>query len=228
MMEMQCRSRHRKSGSRLGGRLETRSFTGLLSVVAFALFCVGCVDAAGSAVDRNAGEEFERRRDALLAVGQWVGVANPDRFVVEFGDYECPACRYSSAVLDSVARGPDPVAVLFVSLPLPSHPAAYPAALASLCADEQQRGPQMHSLLMSEWSWQGSQNWSELARRAGVPDSMRFLECLRASRTIARLERGVDLAHAMNVSATPTLIGPSGLHQGVPTRGDIAGVQGGH
>jgi protein-disulfide isomerase len=207
--------------------LGTRRIAELLSVVAFVLSCVGCVDAAARAKDREAGEEFQRRKDALLAVGLWVGAANPDRFVVEFGDYECPACRFSSAVLDSIAHGPDAVAVLFVSLPLPSHSAAYPAALASLCADEQQRGLQMHLLLMSEWSWQASHDWSDLARRADVPDTLGFLECLKASRTIARLERGVDLAHAMKVSATPTLIGPSGLHVGVPTRGDVSGVQNG-
>lgn len=68
----------------------------------------------------------------------WKGAETPVLTIVEFADFECPACRDISnqlrAAMDTYG---DRVRLYFKHFPLPSHPHAQAAAVASLAAHRQ-------------------------------------------------------------------------------------------
>lgn len=167
-------------------------------------------------------EEVWRQRTDLLRVGQWIGVVDTSDFIVEFGDYQCPSCRRASSLLDSTAKAGHPKSVLFINLPIQAHVLAIPAAAASLCADEQGRGSEMHSLLMNDWGWQGDQDWVGMAKRSGVRNTIEFTKCLGAARTVGRIERSMDLASSLHVLSTPTFLRLDEVVVGVPTGAQLA------
>jgi hypothetical protein len=88
-------------------------------------------------------------RPVSAAVGNWadleqaghrIGPASAKLTIVEFGDFECPACGEFEHTLQQVRRAyPKDVAVVFRHWPLPYHKLAYPAARAAECAADQGR-----------------------------------------------------------------------------------------
>lgn len=76
--------------------------------------------------------------------------------IVEFSDFECPACRYAEKPLkDLLALYEGKVRFVFKHFPLRMHPWARPAAIAAECAGRQGRFWQYHDRLyerQEEWS----------------------------------------------------------------------------
>ncbi|HSC86846.1 MAG TPA: thioredoxin domain-containing protein, partial [Polyangiaceae bacterium] len=69
--------------------------------------------------------------------------------VVEFADFECPACKAASPALDKVlAENPD-VRFVFKNFPLDMHPNAESAARAAMAADKQGKFWEMHHELFA-------------------------------------------------------------------------------
>jgi len=58
--------------------------------------------------------------------------------IVEFSDFQCPYCaRGFSTVEQILEKYPDDVKFVYLHYPLPNHPWAMPAAIAAVCAGEQ-------------------------------------------------------------------------------------------
>lgn len=197
-----------------------------VATVGVVLLTMAVLARPGGAAHAKYSEWQEARRSkaayaahvpALRETGQWLGRQDTSRFVVEFSDYECPYCRMADPVVSAARDREGGVAVLYVHLPLPSHPLARPAAAAALCGDAAGKGFETHRVLMSTTDWQQSKDWAGIARQAGVGDIPAFERCLVSAEVQARIERGIASADSMNVRATPTFIGPSGRHLGVPT-----------
>jgi len=66
------------------------------------------------------------------------GAADAKVTIVEFSDFQCPYCaRGASTVEQILAKYPNDVKFVFQNFPLNFHPWAKPAAIAALCAAEQ-------------------------------------------------------------------------------------------
>lgn len=126
--------------------------------------------------------------------------------IVEFADYECPACRASYAA-NPPRQG---ITVIYHHLPLASHPQAEPAARASICAEAQGRFVQMHAYLFTDTTWFKSPDWVNIAASVGVADVVAFRGCLRSPATETRLAEDRALAGRLGITATPTYLGSSG------------------
>jgi protein-disulfide isomerase len=187
----------------------------MLSAVALAALCATAA-LIGTVAARPFGAWMEQewyslkvrralaaRWEVLASTGSQLGSAASPVAVVEFSDYECPFCRRSDATLDSVLPGTT-ILVSYHHLPLSQlHPAAYDAARAAICAEQQNRFKAMHHLLMTTEAWQIDRDWWAAAKVAGVRDQARFIACLGDASTANRINRDREMAAALGVTGTP-------------------------
>jgi protein-disulfide isomerase len=127
------------------------------------------------------------------------------RFVV-FNDLECPFCAAFHKVLESaVNRHGNLMVVDFRHFPLANHRFARPAAIASECAREQDRFPQMVSTIFRLQDSLGLTSWNQLAATAGVADTTQFDRCRKRTGSSMRVDDDARLGRRLGVSATPTV-----------------------
>ena len=84
------------------------------------------------------------------------GAKNPKATLLEYGDFQCPACgAYYPMVEEVFAQYKDKISFTFRHFPLPQHQNAVPAAYASEAAGIQGKFWEMYDMLyknQSEWS----------------------------------------------------------------------------
>lgn len=146
--------------------------------------------------------------EALISSGQRMGPSGARVTILEFGDFECPACReFETGPLRGVrAEFPTQVAVVFRHWPLPYHKSARPAAIASVCAANQGRFWEMHDRLFDLQETLASVGMWSVARGAGVRDSALFAECLEGDAAARELARDDSLAKLIGIGGTPSII----------------------
>ena len=157
--------------------------------------------------------------------GQWTGPRNAAVTIVEFADFQCPACRVAATRMQALrSKYPDRVAVLYRHAPIPSHEFAAPAAHASLCAAEQGRFEAYHDALFAHQKQIGRISWAEFADSAGVPDATAFASCIDREGPNPALERDQQAAERLGVRATPTLLINDQLIVGAPTSEELTAI----
>lgn len=123
--------------------------------------------------------------------------------VVEFLDFECPACRAQHGNWRPVlAEYGDSIAFVVKNMPLPQHAHAYDAARAFCCADAQGRGDEMVDALFRADELSAT-SCEAIAGELQL-DVPAFRECVVSERTSARLRSDSALAAAVGVRALPT------------------------
>jgi protein-disulfide isomerase len=135
--------------------------------------------------------------------------------VIEYADYQCPACAFFATSL----KGPiakeyidtGKVRLIFHEYPLPQHRNAIPAAESARCAGEQGKYWEMHDQLFTrQTEWDKLPNpaptFSGYASAIGVADIGNFNTCLTSRKFKPTVEQaGLD-ADAAGVSSTPTFV----------------------
>jgi protein-disulfide isomerase len=153
----------------------------------------------------------------LLTTGRRIGPANAALTIIEFADFECPACARFASVLDTVRqRHPNDFAVVFHHFPLSYHRLAYPLARAAECAAGQDRFAQFHDLAYKRRDSLDVAGMTGLGRLAGVRDSAAFANCIGDTSRVPAIERGIATARRIGARGTPTIIMDSLLLAGRP------------
>ncbi len=126
--------------------------------------------------------------------------------IVEFSDFQCPACRGFNPVLTEVlGRYGDQVRLVFRQLPLSSiHPQAQKAAEASLCARDQDQFWAMHDAMFANQRNLSTAGLKEAARTAGL-DGEAFDQCLDSDQHASAVQADVDLATKLGLNGTPSV-----------------------
>lgn len=127
--------------------------------------------------------------------------------IVEFSDFECPACKKAGGVLRRlVAEYGDRVRVVYRHLPLSIHKQAFAAAQSSVCADRQGRFWEMHDLLFSAASGGLSDDALRgYAAQLGL-DARAFDDCMASEESRAAVLKDQQDAHAAGIRSTPTFV----------------------
>ena len=186
----------------------------------------------GSRVSRQVAETRERRTIENL----WGGLTAPQSdvgdeqaaagapIIVEFLDYQCPACKaVAPAVAEAWKKGT--ATIVIRHLPLEEiHPLAREAALAVVCAERQGRLRAAHEALIGDGDWVPLRDWLGMAEKVGIGDLARFAECLGGHDAEQRLANDLQLAAALGIASTPTFVTPQGIYRG--TGGFQAGLDG--
>jgi len=157
--------------------------------------------------ERQSAAEVKALWPELTGDGRAEGAAEATT-IVEFADYQCPACRLAFASVESLAQDHG-VRVVYRHLPLVQiHPHADAAALASICAETQGAFYAMHRFLFTDESWDSESTvaWQEVAVQAGVPHPEELVLCMSGDPARERLAVDVALASRLGLEGTPTFL----------------------
>lgn len=142
------------------------------------------------------------------------GNADAGITIVEFSDFECPACRHAFADLREIARTEPDVRIVFRNYPLdpscnPSvsralHPDACLAAAAAECAHRAGRFWEYHDVLFENQKTLDRASLLRYARELGL-DVDGFRTCLDDPATMALIREDIEAGDRLGVASTPTL-----------------------
>jgi len=126
--------------------------------------------------------------------------------LVEFSDFQCPACKRMNPTLEQLREAyGERLKIAFRNLPLTSiHPRAAPAAEAALCAADQGKFWEMHDVLFARQRELESEHLKARARELEL-DTAAFDRCLDQGERRADLEHDMELARQAGIQQTPSL-----------------------
>jgi protein-disulfide isomerase len=129
--------------------------------------------------------------------------------MVEFSDLQCPYCaRYALQTFPLVKRAYIDKGLLHyaaVDFPLPMHPYAIPAAVATRCAGEQGKFWQYRESVFADQSQLASDPFDALASKLGL-DVAKFKTCRRDLRQDAVVRDNLQMAMRDGIASTPTFM----------------------
>lgn len=125
--------------------------------------------------------------------------------IIEFADFQCPACRVAYRSVASRLGTTIPVRFAFRHLPLEAqHPRAVPAAVAAEAAGRQGRFWEMYDALFAATAEDLSDAvFEKAARRIGL-DLERFRRDLRDPALAAQIRAEARSLHALGIDTTPS------------------------
>ena len=155
---------------------------------------------ANASIEANAGGGHIRGRESATVT------------LVEFGDYQCPACGYFYPMVEELLRRyPDKVKLEFHHYPLiQMHPFALAAAKATEAAADQGKFWEMHDLIYKNqpiWSRSPNPEAQFLAYAADLGlDANKFMRATKSPEIEKRILEDIQRGSDAKVASTPTFI----------------------
>ena len=134
------------------------------------------------------------------------GPADAPIVIVEFSDFQCPFCKrfYDETYRKLIDAYPNKIRFVFRHLPLTSiHPEAFPAAEASMCANEQNAFWDYHDKIFENQDKLGGELYSQIARDLKL-DTEKFAQCVAARKYKDLVQQDSDFAVRLGIQSTPT------------------------
>ncbi|HWP08464.1 MAG TPA: thioredoxin domain-containing protein [Polyangiaceae bacterium] len=133
------------------------------------------------------------------------GPANAPIVIVEFADFECPACGATQPLLDQLYEAHQgQVRFFYKHYPLPMHPNADKAARAAVAAMRQGKFWEMHAVLFKNQTALGVENVEKLAQGIGL-DMARFRQDRDAEATADFVAKNRKQGEALELTGTPSI-----------------------
>jgi len=125
--------------------------------------------------------------------------------IIEFSDFECPACKRAEPVVKQVTSYyGDKILFVYRDFPIYQlHPFAQKAAEASECAFEQDKYWEMHDKLFDNQDALDVSSLKRYAREIGL-DGAQFDSCLDSSKYQSEVEKDANDGVKAGVQGTPT------------------------
>jgi protein-disulfide isomerase len=130
--------------------------------------------------------------------------------VVEFADFECPACASASPILHQLASE-GAITLVYRHFPLPQHLNAVPAARAAEAANAVGKFWPMHDLLFqTQQQWaslpaaQAEAFFRDLAKRIGL-DATSWADAYASANAMGPIDADAAAARALDLPGTPSL-----------------------
>ena len=165
--------------------------------------------------------------DPNLLIGQvsyMTGTKDAKVNVVEFGDYQCPACAYASPIVqqlvDAYKDNPN-VNFVFRNFPLPQHSNAMISAEAAEAARAQGKFLEMSEMLYGRQSeWSGSSKALEIftgyAKELGL-DIKAFTDSVNQKKFQETIIKDRSDGQALGVNSTPSFFINGEKLNGIPS-----------
>ena len=136
--------------------------------------------------------------------------------VIEFADFECPACGQFATLAEPDIRkrlvDAGTISYRFYDYPLPMHKNTWAASNAAACADEQGKFWEMHDQLFNaqdQWNGQATSRpkgkFMEYAKALGL-NVDQFEACFDAKKYQPRIKANEMMATKRGASQTPTFV----------------------
>lgn len=146
---------------------------------------------------------------AVSPTDQVKGNAESKVILVEYGDFQCPACGAYYPMLKELSKNfGDKIQFVYRQFPLPSHKNARPAAYASEAAELQGKFWEMHDLIFENqklWSEKSdaSENFLDYAKTIGL-DIEKFQNDLNSNDVKEKAENDYQSGIESGVTYTPS------------------------
>lgn len=183
-----------------------------VAIIAVAVVVLGAVVFVGSKNGSGSSAGGVNADAAILAVranDHSRGSASAKATLIEYGDFQCPACgQYEPMLEQLVAEHGAEVNFIFRNFPLPQHNNAELMARAAEAADKQGKYWQLHDRIYKEQaSWENSTKAKELvegyAKDAGL-DVGKFDTDLFDQSVTDRITNDKKDASTLNLPGTPS------------------------
>ena len=194
-------------------RRSSRPFAIALGVVAI----VGVLALAWTVMRPKRGvTEVDLKADPAQARGYLLGDSTAPVQVMEYADFECPACGTFATLTEPDIRKnliqTGKVSWRYYDFPLPMHKNTWDASNAAACADEQGKFWEMHDMLFANQDrWNGEatsspkSQFKEYAQSLGL-DLPKWEACYDADRYRSRVASNRAESERRHVESTPTFI----------------------
>jgi protein-disulfide isomerase len=150
------------------------------------------------------------------SAGYLLGDSSAPVKVLEFADFECPACGHFANLTEPDVRRrlieTGVVSLRFLDFPLSAHQNSWDASMAAACAAEQGKFWEMHDLIFQaqdQWATQATNRprgvLERLARSLGL-DMARWNQCYDEQRYRLRIAAHQREGERRRVTFTPTFI----------------------
>jgi len=135
------------------------------------------------------------------------GNENAKITLVEYSDFECSFCQNFTPTLDRLLKEyPNDIKLEYRHFPLQSiHLDAYPAALASECASEQNKFWEFHNELYINQNNLDSNLYKKIALRLEL-DIKQFNNCLDSKKYKNKVNRNINQGLEQKVNGTPSTV----------------------
>jgi protein-disulfide isomerase len=153
---------------------------------------------------------------AMKAEGYLLGSPSAPVEVIEFADFECPACGQFATITEPDVRtrlvNTGQIRVRYIDYPLPMHKNTWDASLAAACANDQGKFWEMHDALFANQDRWNSEATSrprgpigDLAKSVGL-DMAKYGACMDADTHRAKIQSHLAEAEKRNIGQTPTFV----------------------
>jgi len=133
------------------------------------------------------------------------GPEEPVVTIVEFADFECPACGYAYPVVEKMyEQYGQQMRVVFKHFPLDTHPNAKLAAQAAWAAQQQGQFWKMHKMLFTHQERLTEPDLMSYARDLGL-DANKFARDMHSEEAVKAVEKEKNQGMSLGISGTPTL-----------------------
>lgn len=190
-----------------------------IAIIVGAVFFLGKPSTTPSAVPTDS--KILVRDDSVKT-----GSASAKVTLVEFGDYQCPACAQADPIVRRlIEEYKDRILVVFRNFPLSQHPNAQPAAEAAEAAGAQGKYWEMYHLLYeNQGQWNLSNNpieiFSGYAKDLGL-DLDKFKKDVEGNKFSDKIQRDINDGNTLGINATPTFFLNGEKLVGVPSYDDL-------
>lgn len=174
-----------------------------------ALFLLDSVRAGKSKQDREKAYNmrFDAKKVRTIDADGCPELGPPDApvTIIEWADFECPACKAFYPILDGlVKRFPGQVRLVYKNYPLSIHPHGEIAARAGVAAARQGKFWEMHHLLFDNQERLEQSDLEGYAKQLKL-DVGKFKSEMGSDDTVARITRDKRAADDVNLDSTPTV-----------------------
>jgi len=150
------------------------------------------------------------------AEGYLIGKPDAPVKILEFADFECPACGRFATITEPDVRkriiDTGLANLTYYDFPLPQHLNSQAASNAAACASDEGKFWQMHDQLFGgqdEWNTQATDNpkpfFMKYASNIGL-DAGKFESCYDAKKHQKRIEANFAAGELRKISSTPTFV----------------------
>jgi len=138
-----------------------------------------------------------------------LGSALAEVAIIEYADFECPACRRFAVDIEPALRrdyiDQGRVLLVFKNFPLPIHPTAAALAKGAWCAGRQGRFWGLHDVLFGAGPKQGESILDSEAAQAGL-ELTSFNQCRVSSDAADHIDKEKTQAVGLKIPATPSFL----------------------